>query len=81
LIRVLVPGFVVAATLAIMSSAEASHPYQPIHRWRDLEAGGDGTVTYRLCGSPIQAEWTAGIESWDFALGTSMQMDEVLCGS
>jgi hypothetical protein len=48
--------------------------------WGGLEAGGSG-ITYRLCGSPTHVEWAAGAETWDVALGSSKEFNEVPCSN
>lgn len=75
----------VSLALGLIGNAHATHPIygQNTSRtmlWRDLELGGDGIITYKLCGPPgppIQAEWAASAEAWDVALAWEFQ--EVLC--
>jgi hypothetical protein len=46
--------------------------------YSDSEPRGDKRITYRLCdnlGYGVPAQWAQGVESWDSALGTSMEFD------
>ena len=74
----------VMASLAASSAANASHPFQGSgqlninYLYSDFEPGGDSRITYRLCenlGYGVPAQWGQGIESWDSALGSTIELD------
>lgn len=73
------------------SSALAAHPFQGSGQgyggnwlYRDLESGGDGRISYKLCDSGqygAAALWGQGVEAWDSALGSGVEFDLVACSS
>src|SRR3990172_1213039 len=82
-------GVLLVATCSMMAyvgDAESSHPYPGSGQLNidylhsELEPGGDGRVTYRLCDDVqrgVPWEWENGVEKWDTALGTSFEFDPV----
>jgi hypothetical protein len=63
-----------------LRSASASHPFDPLDRWADLQLGGDGSLQYNLCtnGTSEEASWGPGIENWDIVLAT-MSFNPAVC--
>lgn len=81
---------IAVAPLVALSTNEvhASHPFVGgpqvggfNYLYRDLETGGDGRITYRLCGTaqnPVPPQWGQGVENWDIAMASEMTFDAVI---
>jgi hypothetical protein len=80
--RLLSGPLITLALLAIPGGetvVSASHPMSIQHLYRDLEAGGDQRIIYSVCGNPLPAFWTTGVENWDSPT-PRWNFDTVLCG-
>lgn len=77
---------IVTCALAIHTqapTASATHSFPELYLWPDLQTGGDGRVSYGLCGdgSAGEASWDDGVENWDLSLGPLMEFDLASCAS